>query len=298
MIIKQKLDSYIDKRRDNKIIRVRLEDLKFHPELETAFRIDEVVANRIKEDIQIHGDNTKAHPIHIFKLDGAWYVSDGHTRVTVLRSLGFKYTWAQVHNFKSVKEALCYCMAEQYNRRNENDADLLARYLVLREQTVNGKKLSADELASKLNKSRRHIYKLQKVAQAPKQKLEELKKGRATINSIYQDMNKHAVSEVQKVEKSINSNSKNQTSDTEVKLVSPNQEPKPQSVKIPKPSTDDYGKGFTEGLLYVLDCLNFGKSVDEIKAELSEVKTGAKSVDSLKESLIKLKESHEQKQAE
>lgn len=192
----KKLNNFLEKCIKNKIIRVRLDELNFHPELEQAFHIDDEVKKRIEDDIKANGNNTKAHPIHIFRMDGKWYVSDGHTRVTVLRELGESYAWAQVHVFESVSEALCHTMSEQFNRRNETDAMLLAKYLALREEVQNGKKLSAEELAKKLNKSRRFVFILQSVfSKSSPQQLESIKDGTASINSVYQAIKKQEASE-------------------------------------------------------------------------------------------------------
>ncbi len=256
---KQKLDSLLNKSRENKIIRVRLEELTFHPELEQAFKIDPSVAERIKDDIRHHGDNTKAHPIHVFKLNGKWCVSDGHTRVSVLKSLGHKYVWAQVHNFTSVQDALRYSMAEQFNRRNETDADLLSRYLVLREQEIDGKKLTADELANKLNKSRRHIFKLQTVfSKSSPQQLDAIKEGTATINSVYQEIKKHEVEESGEVAKA---DVVEQEEIVEEKLPVSTQKPS----KTPKPTYQD---GYSAGIRYALDALTNGKTLNDLRAEL------------------------------
>lgn len=184
---KQKLDSFFEKITANKIIKIRLDELNFHPELEQAFHIDEEVKKRIEDDVRANGNNTKAHPIHIFKYEGKWFVSDGHTRVTVLRDLGYTYAWAQVHVFESVSEALCHTMSEQFNRRNESDAMLLAKYLALREEVQNGKKLSAEEIAKRLNKSRRFVFMIRSVfSKSSKQQLDSIKDGSASINSVYQ----------------------------------------------------------------------------------------------------------------
>ena len=184
---KQKLDSFFEKITENKIIKIRLDELNFHPELEQAFHIDEEVKKRIEDDVRANGNNTKAHPIHIFKYEGKWYVSDGHTRVTVLRALGYTYAWAQVHVFESVSEALCHTMSEQFNRRNETDAMLLAKYLALREKVQNGKKLSAEEMAKRLNKSRRFVFMIRSVfSKSSKEQLDSIKDGSASINSVYQ----------------------------------------------------------------------------------------------------------------
>lgn len=255
---KQKLDSFFEKITENKIIKIRLDELYFHPELEQAFKINEDVKKRIEDDVRENGNNTKAHPIHIFKMDGKWYVSDGHTRVTVLRELGFPYVYAQVHIFNSISEALCNTMAEQFNRRNENDADLLSRYLLLREQTKDGKKLTADELASKLNKSRRGIFKLQEViAKASKLQLESIKKG-ASINSVYQEIKKHEAEDAGEVAKADVVEQKETT-----------EEKRPvNSPKASKATKPTYQDGYSAGIKYALDALANGKSPADLRAEL------------------------------
>ncbi|MBO4534263.1 MAG: hypothetical protein J5726_11300 [Treponema sp.] len=249
---KQKLDSFFEKITENKIIRIRLDELNFHPELEKAFKIDDEVKERIKDDIKTNGNNTKAHPIHIFRMNGKWYVSDGHTRVTVLRELGgFTYVWAQVHVFSSISEALCHTMASQFTRRNEKDADLLSRYLLLREQTKNGKKLTADELASKLNKSRRGIFKLQEVvSKATKSQIESIKAG-ASINSIYQEIKKQEAEEAGEVA------TEEQPSTST-----------PTTPKASKPAKSPYQDGYFAGIRYAIDSIASGKTPADLLAEL------------------------------
>lgn len=234
-------------------------NLHFIQNWNQAFKIDPSVAERIKDDIRLHGDNAKAHPIHVFKLNGKWCVSDGHTRVSVLKSLGHKCVWAQVHNFTSVQDALRYSMAEQFNHRNETDADLLSRYLVLREQESDGKKLTADELANKLNKSRRHIFKLQTVfSKSSSQQLDAIKEGTATINSVYQEIKKHEAEEAEEIPKE---------SVVEQKVTAEENSPV-STTKVSKASKSTYQDGYSAGIKYALDALANGKTPDDLRAEL------------------------------
>ena len=258
----KRINKIFEKCIDNKIIRIRLDELYFHPELEKAFKIDDEVKERIKDDIKTNGNNTKAHPIHIFMWEGRWYVSDGHTRVTVLRELGFTHVWAQVHVFASISEALCNTMAEQFNRRNESDADLLSRYLLLREQTKNGKKLTADELASKLNKSRRHIFKLQEVfSKSSKQQIDDIKNGTATINSVYQEIKKQEAEEAEEV--AVEELPKEELPAEEQPSATTPTSPKPS-----KPTKSPYQDGYFAGIRYALDSLSNGKTPADLLAEL------------------------------
>ena len=248
----KRINKIFEKCIDNKIIRIRLDELNFHPELEKAFKIDDEVKERIKDDIKTNGNNTKAHPIHIFRMNGKWYVSDGHTRVTVLRELGgFTHVWAQVHVFASISEALCHTMASQFTRRNESDAGLLSRYLLLREQTRDGKKLTADELASKLNKSRRGIFKLQEVvSKATDSQIESIKAG-ASINSIYQEIKRQEAEEA-----------------GEVAIEEQPSTSTPTTPKASKPTKSPYQDGYFAGIRYALDSLANGKTPADLLAEL------------------------------
>ena len=262
---KQTFDSFFEKITENKIIKIRLDELNFHPELAQAFKINDDVKKRIEDDVKVNGNNTKAHPIHIFKMNGKWYVSDGHTRVTVLRELGFTYVYAQVNIFNNISEALCNTMAEQFNRRNESDADLLSRYLVLRDQIKDGKKLTADELASKLNKSRRHIFKLQTVfSKSSPQQLDAIKEGTASINSVYQEIKKQEAEDAAETEEvgeipKVDVVDANVITDEKVHVSTQ------KSSKVPNSTYQD---GYTAGIRYALDSLANGKTPEDLLSEL------------------------------
>ena len=50
--------------------------------------------------------------------------------------------------------------------------------------------------------------------------------------------------------------------------------------------------------MYVFESMRCGKSLKDLQSELAELKAGRKSVESLQNSLLVLKKSYEQKQAE
>ena len=50
--------------------------------------------------------------------------------------------------------------------------------------------------------------------------------------------------------------------------------------------------------MYVFESMRCGKSFKDLQSELIELKAGTKSVESLQNTLLALKESYEQKQAE
>ncbi|MEE1059613.1 MAG: hypothetical protein U0K92_09570, partial [Treponema sp.] len=68
--------------------------------------------------------------------------------------------------------------------------------------------------------------------------------------------------------------------------------------KTTKSTNMDYLKGYTEGWMYVFESMRCGKSFKDLQSELIELKAGTKSVESLQNTLLALKESYEQKQAE
>ena len=79
----------------------------------------------------------------------------------------------------------------------------------------------------------------------------------------------------------------------EVKFESKKNPPKISNYKV-----TDYMRGYSDGCLYVCMSLEYGKTLNELQAELAELQAGTKSVDSLQATLRLLQESHEQKQAE
>ena len=185
---------FFDKNKEGKIIKIALEEIKLLPELQNAFHMDTDVKERIKTDMAENGFN-KAHPIHLFKWEGHFVLCDGHTRYTASKELGLKFVWAQVHQFKSINEALLYSMKEQFNRRNIEDSELLKQFEALRQEEIEGRKLTAAEMSEKLHKSKRHIFKLQEVfAKSSKEQLKAIREGNASINQVYNEIKeqKHA----------------------------------------------------------------------------------------------------------
>ena len=175
--IKDTLTLKLDSVRDNKIIKMKLDDIATISEMENVFHMNYEVKDRIKTDMATNGFN-KAHPIHIFKWNGQWIVCDGHTRFCASKELGLKYVYAQIHNFKTLNEAKLYSMKEQFDRRNIEDSDLFKQYEALKTEENEGKKLTTAEMSERLKKSKRHIFKLQEVEKksTPKQ-LEAIREG-------------------------------------------------------------------------------------------------------------------------
>lgn len=185
------ITNLFEKNIEGKIIKINLEEITLLPELKNAFRMDEDVKNRIKADMAANGFS-KAHPIHIFRWGEKWVLCDGHTRYTAAKELELKTIWAQVHQFDSINQALLYSMKEQFNRRNIEDAELFKQFEILRQEEIDGRKLTANEMSDRLKKSRRHIFKLQEVFEkSSKEQINAIRDGKASINQVYNEIKKH-----------------------------------------------------------------------------------------------------------
>jgi len=195
-----KLFNLLGKNVEGKIIKINLEEITTLPELKSAFKMNVDVKDRIKVDISDNGFN-KAHAVHIFLWEGKWVLCDGHTRYTAAKELGLKSIWAQVHCFETINQALLYSMKEQFNRRNIEDSELFKQFEILRQQEINGKKISVEEMSEKLHKSRRHIFKLQEVfAKSSKEQLKSIREGTSSINQVYNEIKKQELEEAEKSE--------------------------------------------------------------------------------------------------
>lgn len=180
----------LDRNKEGKIIKVKLEEITMLPELQNAFHMDAGVKDRITADMALNGFS-KAHPIHIFMWEGKWVLCDGHTRFASAMDLKLKYVWAQVHTFNSINQALFYSMKEQLDRRNIEDRQVMMQYELLRQQEINGRKLTAAEMSERLKKSRRHIFKLQEVfSKSSKEDLQKIRDGLVSINHVYNEIKK------------------------------------------------------------------------------------------------------------
>ena len=318
-------------RNKDKIIKVTVSDITVIDELKNAFHIDVAVKDRIKEDMSINGFS-KAHPIHIFRWEEKWVLCDGHTRYTAAKELALKHVWAQIHEFDSINQALLYSMKEQFNRRNIEDSELFKQFEILHQEEIEGRKLSADEMSQRLKKSKRHIFKLKEVfAKSSQEQLQAIREGNASINQVYNAIKKQEAKEqvvdsvvtpqsevvpdeldeiIEIVETKIDNedevvdqvlptagengiNSDAIKVEDEVKFESKKNPPKISNYKV-----TDYMRGYSDGCLYVCMSLEYGKTLNELQAELAELQTGTKSVDSLQTTLRLLQEFHEQKQTE
>ena len=208
--------------KEGDIIKINPTEIKRIPELQNVFRIDIDVKNRIKDDMSVNGFS-KAHPVHVFKweIDGkeVLVLCDGYTRYTAATELGLDKIYAQVHIFKSINEAVLYSMKEQFNRRNIEDSELFKNFEILRQQEIDGRKLSAAEMSERLKKSKRHIFKLQEVfAKSSKEQLKSIRNGDASINQVYNEIKKQENLKAEKQEEEALKIEKEETENTAANL--------------------------------------------------------------------------------
>ena len=82
-------------------------------------------------------------------------------------------------------------MKEQFNRRNIEDSELFKQFEILRQEEIDGRKLTAAEMSGRLKKSKRHIFKLQEVeAKSTPDQLKAIREGAASINQVYNEIKK------------------------------------------------------------------------------------------------------------
>lgn len=168
------------------IFKLNVADIHIVDELSSQFKIDSGVQARIIEDIKKNGFS-KSSPVHVWFKDGQWVLVDGHTRYGAACAVdGCASIWAQAHSFKDMNEAILFSNAEQFNRRNTLDSELMARFLSLKNM---GK--TEAEIADDLQKSKRSVSKMAEVVKkSSDEELDEIKKGKASINKIYSDIKK------------------------------------------------------------------------------------------------------------
>lgn len=208
--------------KNGQITKFQINQIKTIPELEKVFNMDSDVKNRIKEDMKINGFS-KAKPIHVFWWKEQWVLCDGHTRFIAAKELNLSSIWVQIHEFNSINEAVLYSMKEQFNRRNCQDSELLKTYELLRQQEIDGHKLTAAEMSERLQKSKRHIFKLQKVfSKSTKEQLNAIRNGDASINQIYNEIKKQ---ENLEAEKQVEETSKVEKEETENAAANLTEEP-------------------------------------------------------------------------
>ena len=211
--------------------------------------------------------------------------ADGHTRYKAALRVGLTKVAIIYKEFADRAELLKFVYEQQLLRRNLSENEIFNAWAALNRLTnENGKKAKSDtEIAEELQISRRQVCKMKEVEKkATPEVLESIKSGELSVNKAYTQIKQEEA----------------KSDDTAAPLEESNNKSKDVTSKSSKTPNTDYLKGYSEGWMYVFESMRCGKSFKDLQSELIELKAGTKSVESLQNTLLALKESYEQKQAE
>ena len=273
----------------DKIKWMDIEKIIIDPELEGIFVQKETEIQNIANNMAERGFDP-AHPIILAYSKEHPELNDinadGHTRYKAAIRAGLSKVAIIYKEFADREELLKFVYEQQLLRRNLSEGEIFNAWAALNRLTnEDGKKAKSDsEIAEELQISRRQVSKMKEVEKkASPEVLESIKAGELTVNKAYTQIK-------QKEAKA------DDTSTPDVKSV---EERKDEQIKSEfKILNQDYLKGYSEGCMYVFESMRCGKSLKDLQSELAELKAGTKSVESLQNSLLVLKKSYEQKQAE
>ena len=273
----------------DKIKWMDIEKIIIDPELEGIFVQKETEIQNIANNMAERGFDP-AHPIILAYSKEHPELNDinadGHTRYKAAIRAGLSKVAIIYKEFADREELLKFVYEQQLLRRNLSEGEIFNAWAALNRLTnEDGKKAKSDsEIAEELQISRRQVSKMKEVEKkASPEVLESIKAGELTVNKAYTQIK-------QKEAKA------DDTSTPDVKSV---EELKDEQIKSEfKILNQDYLKGYSEGCMYVFESMRCGKSLKDLQSELAELKAGRKSVESLQNSLLVLKKSYEQKQAE
>lgn len=273
----------------DKIKWMDIEKIIIDPELEGIFVQKETEIQNIANNMAERGFDP-AHPIILAYSKEHPELNDinadGHTRYKAAIRAGLSKVAIIYKEFADREELLKFVYEQQLLRRNLSEGEIFNAWAALNRLTnEDGKKAKSDsEIAEELQISRRQVSKMKEVEKkASPEVLESIKAGELTVNKAYTQIK-------QKEAKA------DDTSTPDVKSV---EELKDEQIKSEfKILNQDYLKGYSEGCMYVFESMRCGKSLKDLQSELAELKAGRKSVESLQNSLLILKKSYEQKQAE
>lgn len=278
----------------DKIKWMDIEKIIIDPEMEGIFVQKETeiqnIANNMIENQKNHKSSfDPAHPIILAyskehpELNNI--NADGHTRYKAALRVGLTKVAIIYKEFADRAELLKFVYEQQLLRRNLSENEIFNAWAALNRLTnENGKKAKSDtEIAEELQISRRQVCKMKEVEKkATPEVLESIKSGELTVNKAYTQIKQEEA----------------KSDDTAAPLEESNNKSKDVTSKSSKTPNTDYLKGYSEGWMYVFESMRCGKSFKDLQSELIELKAGTKSVESLQNTLLALKESYEQKQAE
>ena len=278
----------------DKIKWMDIEKIIIDPEMEGIFVQKETeiqnIANNMIENQKNHKSSfDPAHPIILAyskehpELNNI--NADGHTRYKAALRVGLTKVAIIYKEFADRAELLKFVYEQQLLRRNLSENEIFNAWAALNRLTnENGKKAKSDtEIAEELQISRRQVCKMKEVEKkATPEVLESIKSGELTVNKAYTQIKQEEA----------------KSDDTAAPLEESNNKSKDVTSKSSITANTDYLKGYSEGWMYVFESMRCGKSFKDLQSVFIELKAGTKSVESLQNTLLALKESYEQKQAE
>ena len=276
----------------DKIKWIDIEKIIIDPELEGIFVQKETEILNIANNMAERGFDP-AHPIILAYSKEHPELNDinadGHTRYKAAIRAGLSKVAIIYKEFADREELLKFVYEQQLLRRNLTESEVFKSWEALNRLTnKDGKKAKSDsEIAEELKISRRQVSKMKEVEKkATPEVLENIKSGELTINKAYTQIKQNEAKAENSVAPSVESTLKEAA------------EKSAEKSKITTKNNPAYFNGYVAGWQYVYDSFRCGKSPKELQSELAELKAGTKSVEELQKSLLVLKESHEQKQAE
>ena len=251
----------------DKIKWMDIEKIIIDPEMEGIFVQKETeiqnIANNMIENQKNHKSSfDPAHPIILAYSKEHPELNninaDGHTRYKAALRVGLTKVAIIYKEFADRAELLKFVYEQQLLRRNLSENEIFNAWAALNRLTNENGKKATPEV------------------------LVSIKSGELTVNKAYTQIKQEEA----------------KSDDTAAPLEESNNKSKDVTSKSSKPPNTDYLKGYSEGWMYVFESMRCGKSFKALQSELIELKAGTKSVESLQNTLLALKESYEQKQAE
>lgn len=272
----------------DKIKWIEIDKIYIDPEFEKIFIQKETEIKNISENMNVNNFDP-AHPIILAlckehpELNNI--IADGHTRYKAAHRAGLTKVAIIYKEFSDREELLRFVYEQQLLRRNLTENEVFNAWSALNRLTdENGRKAKSDSaIAEELQVSRRTVAKMKEVEKkASPEVLEGIKSGEITVNKAYTLIKQEEAKSVDVTEPVVKPEDKNQDVISKYKSI--------------KAKNSDYIEAYTDGCIYALETLRYGKSPFDLQTEILELKEGIKSVESLQDSLTALKECYEYKQ--
>lgn len=267
----------------DKIKWIDISKIFIDPEFEKIFIQKETEIQNISDNMKENGFDP-AHPIILAyskeypELNNI--TADGHTRYKAANRAGLTKVAIIYKEFANREQLLKFVYEQQLLRRNLTEQEIFNAWQAMNKLTnENGKKAKTDsEIAEELQISRRQVSKMKEVEKkATPEVLDGIKSGEITVNKVYTDI---------------------KLQEKNTKKTEPPESEEDGEILFPEEFAKGWSAGFSFGWEYVYESLHYGKTVDELYAEFTDMKAGKISVESLQETLAALKEFYEQKQTE